>query len=79
MFCLNERYHYFSSIFFSYGNSLYNWANDPDNKKQLDASEEERKDLLVEKDDATELARKRTWDSWKDDHRRGEGNRHNMG
>jgi len=38
--------------------------------------EEEDKE---ERDDEEELARKRAKDDWKDDHRRGEGNRHNMG
>ena len=38
--------------------------------------EEEEK---VERDDATELARRRAMDEYKDDHRRGEGNRKNMG
>lgn len=32
-----------------------------------------------EKDDEIELARKRGFDEYKDEHRRGEGNRHNMG
>jgi len=38
--------------------------------------EEEDKE---ERDDEVELARQRAKDDWKDDHRRGEGNRHNMG
>jgi immunoglobulin-binding protein 1 len=37
------------------------------------------KDEKEERDDPEELARKRQWDDWKDDHRRGEGNRKNMG
>jgi len=32
-----------------------------------------------ERDDEEELARKRNWDEYKDEHKRGEGNRHNMG
>ncbi len=32
-----------------------------------------------ERDDEIELARKRGFDEYKDEHRRGEGNRHNMG
>lgn len=62
-----------------YGNSLYDWANDPEKKAKEDESEEERKERLVEADDSIELARSRAMDDWKDDHRRGEGNRHNMG
>ena len=62
-----------------YGNSLYDWADKPDQKKQSEIDEEERKEKLQEIDDPVELARQRQWDDWKDDHKRGEGNRHNMG
>lgn len=62
-----------------YGNSLYDWANDPEKKASEDVSEEERKERLEEADDAEELARRRRMDEFKDEHRRGEGNRHNMG
>ena len=37
------------------------------------------KENLVENDDEEELARKRRMDEYKDEHKRGEGNRHNMG
>nr|XP_027193759.1 immunoglobulin-binding protein 1-like isoform X2 [Dermatophagoides pteronyssinus] len=60
-------------------NSLYDWANDPEKKKLEEQTDEERKERLIEKDDEQELMRLRKWDDWKDDHRRGEGNRHNMG
>ena len=39
------------------------------------AAQEEKED----NDDADELARKRNFDEFKDDHQRGEGNRHNKG
>ena len=32
-----------------------------------------------ERDDEVEIARKRGWDEYTDEHKRGEGNRHNMG
>lgn len=62
-----------------YDNSLHNWAKDPEKKKAQDVSEEERKEILAEMDDPVELEKQRRWDDWKDDHKRGEGNRHNMG
>jgi len=42
-----------------------------ENKKSDDESEDE--------DDPAKLQKKRDWDEWKDDHRRGWGNRENMG
>nr|XP_046915471.1 immunoglobulin-binding protein 1-like [Dermatophagoides farinae] len=62
-----------------YNNSLYDWANNPEKKKMEEQTEEESKELLIEQDDERELARLRKWDDWKDDHKRGEGNRQNMG
>lgn len=44
-----------------------------------DEEEARAKEELEEKDDEQELARKRAWDEYKDEHRRGEGNRHNKG
>lgn len=41
--------------------------------------EEADKEKKVEMDNEEELARARQFDEWKDDHRRGDGNRHNMG
>ncbi|XP_054648575.1 immunoglobulin-binding protein 1 [Dunckerocampus dactyliophorus] len=41
--------------------------------------EEEEKETKAEKDDEESLTKARQWDDWKDDHRRGYGNRHNMG
>ena len=45
-------------------------------REEARIAEEERKE---EEDDEEELERKRGFDEWKDDHRRGEGNRKNMG
>nr|XP_061792584.1 immunoglobulin-binding protein 1 [Nerophis lumbriciformis] len=42
-------------------------------------SEEEEKEKLAENDDEEALMKARKWDDWKDDHRRGYGNRQNMG
>lgn len=41
--------------------------------------EESEKERKLELDDEEQLARARQFDEWKDDHRRGYGNRHNMG
>ncbi|XP_074530430.1 immunoglobulin-binding protein 1 [Halichoeres trimaculatus] len=41
--------------------------------------EEEEKEKQVENDDEESLAKARNWDDWKDSHRRGYGNRQNMG
>ena len=46
-----------------------------DHEEAERAAEEEKE----EKDDADELARKRNFDEFKDEHKRGEGNRHNKG
>uniref|UniRef100_A0A8D8E4P0 Immunoglobulin-binding protein 1 n=1 Tax=Culex pipiens TaxID=7175 RepID=A0A8D8E4P0_CULPI len=47
-----------------------------DNAAELD-KEDEEKEKLVEEDDEEYLARQRAKDEFKDDHRRGYGNRHN--
>ncbi len=44
-----------------------------------DEKEGEERDRKEDEDDEEELARKRRMDEYKDTHRRGEGNRHNMG
>ncbi|XP_067454558.1 immunoglobulin-binding protein 1 [Thunnus thynnus] len=41
--------------------------------------EEEEKEKKAENDDEESLLKARNWDDWKDTHRRGYGNRHNMG
>ena len=47
----------------------------------LDAEERarEEKEMLVENDDEGALQKAKDWDNWKDTHRRGYGNRKNMG
>ncbi|KAG7518648.1 immunoglobulin-binding protein 1 [Solea senegalensis] len=49
--------------------------------KDTDAEEmeEEEKEKNAEQDDEESLMKARNWDDWKDDHRRGYGNRKNMG
>lgn len=42
-------------------------------------AEEREKEENEEKDDEETLMKARNWDDWKDTHRRGYGNRHNMG
>ncbi|XP_076005348.1 immunoglobulin-binding protein 1 [Genypterus blacodes] len=41
--------------------------------------EEEEKEKKIENDDEEALQKARDWNDWKDDHRRGYGNRHHMG
>lgn len=41
--------------------------------------EEEEKERKIEEDDEEALLKARNWDDWKDSHRRGYGNRQNMG
>lgn len=41
--------------------------------------EESEKERKAELDEEEQLSRARQFDDWKDDHRRGYGNRHNMG
>ena len=46
----------------------------------LQAEQEEKdKERKIELDEEEQLGRARQFDDWKDDHRRGYGNRHNMG
>lgn len=74
---------------------MYDWANNPDKKKEEIETEDEKKEALLEKEDPVEMIRLRRLDDWKDgkqlqylakfsfflfsEHRIGEGNRHNMG
>ncbi|KAL4713950.1 hypothetical protein ACJJTC_015604 [Scirpophaga incertulas] len=46
-------------------------------ENDADEAEQIKKEQLVESDDPEELARQRSFDEYKDDHRRGWGNRHN--
>lgn len=59
------------------GNSLQN-RTQIDMKAQ-EEEEERIKEEKEEKDDEEELIKKRNWDEYRDEHRRGEGNRHNKG
>lgn len=61
-----------------YDNSLQNWAEDPDSKKREDEGYDERQERLEDQEDEDELVRKRQWDEFKDDVKRGDGNRKNM-
>lgn len=46
-------------------------------EKELDDRDDVEKEERVERDDPEDLERARAMDDWKDDHRRGYGNRHN--
>lgn len=59
--------------------SLQDRAADPEADQRLEEEEAASKEALEENDDPDELARKRNFDDYKDDHKRGEGNRHNKG
>lgn len=59
--------------------SLQDRAADPDQDARALEQEEAEKEAKEENDDPEELARKRNMDEYKDDHKRGEGNRHNRG
>ena len=56
-----------------------NRALDSDAAHKSEEAEEIKKEALEENDDPEELARKRNFDNYKDEHKRGEGNRHNKG
>lgn len=59
--------------------SLQDRAADADHAKCMEEEEAAAKEAKEENDDPEELARKRNFDEYKDDHKRGEGNRHNRG
>lgn len=61
------------------GTALQDRAKDPDLDARLADQEEREKDELVDRDDEEARAKAVAWEEWKDDHRRGEGNRKNMG
>jgi len=59
------------------GHNLNELVDNPDaEQEQLDAEEKEKEDK-EENDDEETLRKAREWDEWKDDHRRGWGNREN--
>jgi len=59
--------------------SLQDRAQNPEMISQLEDEEAREQEDKEDRDDEQELANQRAKDDWKDDHRRGEGNRHNMG
>lgn len=61
------------------GHSMQDWAMDPEKDKIAKEKEEEENEAKIEKDDPETLRRAREWDEYRDDHRRGWGNRQNMG
>ncbi|XP_048728397.2 immunoglobulin-binding protein 1-like [Ostrea edulis] len=63
----------------SKGHSMQDWAKDPEKDKEAQEKEAEEKEQKIEQDDPEELQKTRAFDDWKDDHRRGWGNRKNMG
>eukprot|EP00088_Acartia_fossae_P045526 TRINITY_DN49040_c0_g1_i1.p1 TRINITY_DN49040_c0_g1~~TRINITY_DN49040_c0_g1_i1.p1 ORF type:complete len:198 (-),score=88.64 TRINITY_DN49040_c0_g1_i1:21-587(-) len=63
----------------SQSKSLQDRAVNPELVAQQEEEELRREEDKEDRDDQEELDRKRAKDEWKDEHRRGEGNRHNMG
>ncbi|XP_064594894.1 immunoglobulin-binding protein 1-like [Liolophura sinensis] len=59
--------------------SLQDWAMNPEKTAAAVEEEEVEKEEKIERDDPVTIIRERNWDEWKDDHRRGWGNRQNMG
>lgn len=59
--------------------SLQDWAADPEKASRELEEEEAQKEQLTEVDDQAALDYKRAMDDWKDENRRGSGNRKNMG
>lgn len=61
------------------GRALQDNALSPEETAMLEEKEEREKDDKEDRDDEETLMKKRGMDEYKDDHRRGEGNRKNMG
>lgn len=61
------------------GHSMQDWAMDPEKDKVAKEEEEAEKEEKIEKEDPEQLRKDREWDEFRDDHRRGWGNRQNMG
>ena len=59
--------------------NLQDIATDADQAQLREEQEAADQEAKEENDDPEELARKRNFDEYKDDHQRGEGNRHNRG
>lgn len=63
----------------SSGGALQDRATDPDLEARMKEQEEREEDDKVDRDDEEAREKAMRMDEYKDDHRRGEGNRHNMG
>ncbi|CAL1536193.1 unnamed protein product [Lymnaea stagnalis] len=63
----------------SKGHSMQDWAMNPEKDAIEREKEDAEKEDKLEREDPELLARARAMDEWKDDHRRGDGNRHNKG
>jgi len=63
----------------SSGGALQDRANDPDLEARMKEEEEREEDDKVDRDNEEARERAVRMDEYKDEHRRGEGNRHNMG
>jgi len=61
------------------GTALQDRARDPELDARLADKEEREKDELEDRDDEEARAKAMAWEEWTDEHRRGEGNRKNMG
>lgn len=62
-----------------HGHSMQSWAADPEKDARERDKEEAEKEKKIEEEDEETIQRMRAMDDWKDDHRRGDGNRHNKG
>ena len=63
----------------SSGGALQDRANDPELEARMLEKEERENDEKEDRDDEEAREKALYMDEYKDDHRRGEGNRHNMG
>ena len=63
----------------SSGGALQDRANDPELEARMKEEEERENDDKEDRDDEEAREKALAMDEYKDDHRRGEGNRHNMG
>ncbi|KAK3786509.1 hypothetical protein RRG08_039155 [Elysia crispata] len=61
------------------GHSMQSWAADPEKDAQDREREAAEKEDKEQREDEEALQRARAMDEWKDDHRRGDGNRYNKG
>ncbi|CAN7981294.1 unnamed protein product [Ixodes pacificus] len=59
--------------------SLQDWAADPEKASRELEEEDAQKEKLLEEDDKDALTYLRSMDDWKDENKRGSGNRKNMG